>query len=137
MFGFVNIRGQDSKQSGESVQQQKSKILFSESRLRDFERKVIARNSIDRFSAATRDGALYTENTVYNGSCSLDIMLQKDISDFERVQKLIFAVIRDLHKGYLAVGGLTSIGRGMFCVERITVDGEDMTDIILRGGHSA
>lgn len=136
VFGFVNIRSQEGGQSDESVQQ-KSKILFSESRIRDFERKVITRNSIDRFSAATRDGALYTEKTVYNGSCSLDIMLQRDIPDFERVQKLICAVIRDLHTGYLAVGGLTAIGRGLFCVERMTVDGEDRTDAVLRGGHSA
>lgn len=137
VFGFVPDQHKEHTPLGDAMQQQKSKILFSESRITDSERKVITRNAIDRFSAATRDGALYTENTVYSGKCMLDIMLQKDVSDFERVQKLLFAVIRDLHQGYLAVGGLTSIGRGLFSVERITKDGADLTDSILKGGCSA
>ena len=37
------------------------------------------------------------------------------------------AVICDLDKGYLAVGGLTSVGRGIFSVDSMTVNGKDVT----------
>lgn len=67
VFGFVLVRNQDRIHADDAVQQQKSKILFSESRIMDSDRKVITRNAIDRFSAATQDGALYTENTAYYG----------------------------------------------------------------------
>lgn len=125
VFGFVDEKTQT---------QQKSKVYFSESRIFGHERKIITRNSIDRFSAATRDGALYTENTVYNGKCGLDIVLQKDISDLERAEKIMLAVIRDLHNGYLAVGGLTAVGRGLFTVENLTIDGEQKTELLGKGG---
>jgi len=128
VFGFVNT---------DNNTQQKSKIYFSESSISDSTRKIITRNSIDRFSAATKDGALYTENTVYNGNCELDLFLDKSISDLEKAKKILFAVIRDLHRGYLAVGGLTAVGRGLFNVTSMTVDGEDCTAAITEGGVSA
>ena len=37
------------------------------------------------------------------------------------------AVICDLDRGYLAVGGLTSVGRGIFSVDNMTVNGKDVT----------
>ena len=36
-------------------------------------------------------------------------------------------MLKDLHFGYLAVGGLTAVGRGLFEIEKITVDGIDVT----------
>lgn len=137
VFGYVNVKKNGETPSGDAPQQQKSRVYFSESRLRDFTRRVITRNAIDRFSAATKDGALYTENTVYQGRCALDIVLQKDISDAARAVKLLIAVICDLHRGYLAVGGLTSVGRGLFAVEQLTVDGKDETALITKGGGNA
>lgn len=59
--------------------QKKSLIYFSESMISGGEMKVITRNSVDRFTAGTRDGALYTERTCYNGSCELDIFIKKKI----------------------------------------------------------
>lgn len=59
--------------------QKKSFIYFSESMISGGEMKVITRNSVDRFTAGTRDGALYTERTCYNGSCELDIFIKKKI----------------------------------------------------------
>ncbi|MGN0575940.1 MAG: RAMP superfamily CRISPR-associated protein, partial [Ruminococcus sp.] len=49
--------------------QSRSKIVFSESRLTDYADKIITRNAIDRFSAGTKEGALYSEKTFYNGKC--------------------------------------------------------------------
>ena len=93
--------------------------------------KVITRNSVDRFTAGTKDGALYTERTCYNGSCELDVFIRKsDLTEAEKKASYLCAVICDLNRGYLAVGGLTSVGRGMFTVENITINGTDVTDAL-------
>lgn len=119
LFGYVDEKTKDQK---------KSLIYFSESEISGGEMKVITRNSIDRFTAGTKDGALYTEKTCYNGSCELEIFINKnDLTDAEKNIALICAAICDLDKGYLAVGGLTSVGRGIFTVESITVNGTDVT----------
>lgn len=108
--------------------QKKSLIYFSESEISGSEMKVITRNSIDRFTAGTKDGTLYTEKTCYNGCCELDIFISRNkLADAEKNAALICAVICDLDKGHLAVGGLTSVGRGMFSVESITINGTNVT----------
>jgi CRISPR/Cas system CSM-associated protein Csm3 (group 7 of RAMP superfamily) len=107
--------------------QQRSKISFSESRIHGGTSKLITRNSIDRFTAGTKDTSLYREKTIYNGRCSLDIDIRNDVDDIERCKTIISAVICDLDNGYLAVGGLTAVGRGLFTVEKITIDGDDVT----------
>lgn len=119
LFGYV-----DEKRKNE--QTKKSDITFSESMLRGNSRKTITRNSIDRFTAATKATALYTEKTSYNGEAVLDIMVADDITDREKA--ILGAVILDLHHGFLAVGGLTAVGRGMFCISKLTVNGVDCTD---------
>lgn len=118
LFGYVDT---------DSKTQMKSRIYFSESRLDGGQSKVITRNSIDRFSAGTKDGALYTEKTYYNGRCSLDIIIKNAVTDINRDMKIMSAVICDLDRGYLAVGGLTSVGRGIFSVDSMTVNGKDVT----------
>lgn len=129
LFGYVDT---------ENLSQKKSLIYFSESEIVGGEMKVITRNSIDRFTAGTKDGALYTEKTCYNGSCGLEIFINKNgLEDAEKNIALICAVICDLDKGYLAVGGLTSVGRGMFTVENITVNGADVTDALKADNVSA
>lgn len=129
LFGYVDT---------ENLSQKKSLIYFSESEIVGGEMKVITRNSIDRFTAGTKDGALYTEKTCYNGSCGLEIFINKNgLKDAEKNIALICAVICDLDKGYLAVGGLTSVGRGMFTVENITVNGADVTDALKADNISA
>lgn len=129
LFGYVDTV---------KLSQKKSLIYFSESEIVGGEMKVITRNSIDRFTAGTKDGALYTEKTCYNGSCGLEIFINKNgLEDAEKNIAMICAVICDLDKGYLAVGGLTSVGRGMFTVENITVNGADVTDALKADNISA
>ncbi|MGN0599695.1 MAG: RAMP superfamily CRISPR-associated protein [Oscillospiraceae bacterium] len=129
LFGFVDEKTKDQK---------KSLIYFSESEISGGEMKVITRNSIDRFTAGTKDGALYTEKTCYNGSCKLEIFINKNgLQDAEKNLALICAAICDLDKGYLAVGGLTSVGRGMFTVESISINGADVTAALKADNVSA
>ena len=107
---------------------QKSKITFSESVFKDgsYEKKLITRNSIDRFSAATNDGALYTELTIFGGKTSLTVTLPKgtDIT----LKTALLAAFADLDNGFIAVGGLTAVGRGLFEIKTIRLNGKDVTD---------
>ncbi len=124
-FGYVE---QQKQEDGAEPIARKSRILFSESRLSGGEWKVLTRNSIDRFSSATKDGNLYTEKTYYGGTTELDIM-----ADSELLKKYIVpfsCVLKDLHFGFLAVGGLTAVGRGLFAIGSITVNGIDVTGTI-------
>lgn len=119
LFGYV--------EQGTKITQ-KSKITFSESVFEDgtYEKKLITRNSIDRFSAATNDGALYTELTIYSGKTSLIVTLPKD-TDID-LKTALLAAFADLDNGFIAVGGLTSVGRGLFEIKTLRLNGEDMTD---------
>jgi CRISPR/Cas system CSM-associated protein Csm3 (group 7 of RAMP superfamily) len=117
-FGKVGIRSK-----GRKI---KSVVEFSESIIDDInvqealetnqaatQWKTITRNAIDRFTGGTVSGALYTEKTYFDGSTTLVIHLR---NDNELLKSLIFACIRDLDAGYLAIGGLTAVGRGLFKV---------------------
>lgn len=118
LFGYVDEKNKDNPTK-------RSRIIFSESIIFDNILKAMTRNSIDRFSAATKDTALYTERTSYNGKTELDIMVTDDITDREKA--ILGAVILDLHHGFLAVGGLTAVGRGIFRICCLTVNGVDCT----------
>ena len=93
---------------------------------------VNTRNAIDRFTGGTVDGALYTEKTYYNGRTVLEITCDFSgngekafsVSEDERKKfaETMAAAILDLNNGYMAVGGLTAVGRGLFTVEKTTVN---------------
>ena len=104
----------------------KSKIRFSESQIKNAVQKQLTRNAIDRFTNGTKDGALFTEVTVYNGTTELEISIEKNIC--ENIKSALAAAVFDLHNGYAAVGGLTSIGRGLFEITKI--NGEEKSDWI-------
>ena len=97
----------------------RSKIFFSESQLKNSVSKVISRNAIDRFTGSTVDGALFTEQIYYGGTTVLEIYfdLYKEI-DLDFIKSLAVA-LSDLHEGLLAIGGGTSIGRGIFKVIKV------------------
>lgn len=126
LFGFVKEAPSKARRSW---------ITFSESRLKDYEEKKITRNSIDRFTAAVNDGALYTELTVFGGNTDLTITIPAEID--EKNKMALLAVIADLHNGFMAVGGLTSVGRGLFEVERLKYNGEDRTEYFKSYNFSA
>ena len=107
LFGFVD------QGTGAT---QKSRIIFSESNMTGGCAKKSTRNSVDRFSAKTKNGALYTENTHFYGSTTLCITIRNAKSEEVRA---IGLCLLDLHYGFLAVGGLTSVGRGLFEIESV------------------
>ena len=72
---------------------------------------------------ATKSGALYTERTYYGGETELSLTLPAKATDI--AVAAIGACLMDLDKGYLAVGGLTSVGRGLFKIIGISSDGKD------------
>lgn len=125
-FGKAKNKDKDSR---------KSRIGFSESRITGGKWVVYTRNAIDRFTGGTVDGALYTEKTYYNGRTVLEISCDFSgndekafsVSEDERKKfaEIMAAAILDLNSGYMAVGGLTAVGRGLFVVEKITVNGKE------------
>ena len=111
IFGFVDGEGKDSKA--------RSRISFSESQISSGDFKIISRNSIDRFTGGTVDGALYTEKTYYGGETDLKIGWHSNESIPDLEKKALAAALTDLHYGFLSVGGETSIGRGIFTITAI------------------
>lgn len=103
---------------------QKSKIMFGESVFSGGTYKISTRNAIDRFSGATKDGALYTEKTYYYGSTELNISFA-DKPD-KNVLWALGVCLADLHNGFLAVGGLTSVGRGLFKIASLDLNGKKL-----------
>lgn len=118
LFGYIE---KDKK----NAVNRKSWISFGESRIENTKSKLITRNSIDRYTGGTNDGALYTERTVYNGETELEITLSERPAD--NAVAALMAVIADLDNGFLAVGGLAAVGRGLFSVEKIFVNENDVT----------
>lgn len=126
LFGYVNENDKTSA---------RSKIHFSESVVNNGEEKTITRNSIDRFTGGAKDAALFTETVWYGGDTFLTIRIEychtgkKDKNYFDKnVSKLLAAAVCDLNSGLLSVGGETSVGRGMFKVNEVFVNGEK-TDV--------
>lgn len=100
----------------------KSKIKFSESQISGAIPKTHTRNSIDRYTGGAVDKRLFTEKTYYNGKLDLIITFTdiKNISD--GAINALAGSITDLHYGLLSIGGLTSIGRGVFKINSINDD---------------
>lgn len=105
---------------------EKSNIYFGESRLTGGEFKIMSRNAIDRFLGSTAEGALFTEKIYIGGETTLDIsfgdLYNTAVSYSEDFINALAATLTDLHEGYLAVGGATSVGRGVFSITHINGD---------------
>lgn len=98
----------------------KADIYFSESIVDGGSDKEFSRSAINRFTGGSADKALYTERVHYGGETVLTITLRKnEVQDKERFLKALAAAVVDLHEGILAVGGETSIGRGLFHVTAV------------------
>lgn len=90
-------------------------IVIGESVLKNSVPLVTTRNKINRFSAATVDGALYTEKAYFGGETQLEIKIRKDKENcYQLLAAMLSFVAADIVRGYLSVGGQTAIGRGIF-----------------------
>jgi CRISPR/Cas system CSM-associated protein Csm3 (group 7 of RAMP superfamily) len=66
--------------------------------------------AIDRFTGAARDGLLFAQEVVTAGSITLEIHTGQPLDDADR--GLLLLAIRDIHDGYVGVGGATTRGCG-------------------------
>ncbi len=111
IFGYVKGEGKNEKA--------RSRIFFGESQLTGGSFQTLSRNAIDRFTGGTVDGALFTERTYYGGTTELLIAWRSDTTMPDAEKKALAAALADLHFGFLAIGGETSIGRGIFTITKI------------------
>lgn len=123
VFGFVdNAVGKDKVDKAI-----KSKICFSETVIHNGTPKTLTRIAVDRFSGAVKDRALLTEQSVFYGKGDLVIRIDKGVE--RKALYALMAVVADLHNGYLAVGGETAIGRGMFTIEGMKINGRSVSPV--------
>lgn len=104
-----------------------SNIIISESEIHNAGFLTMARTGISRFESAARDRALYKERTCVDGDINLNLIVRKneEHKDEEWIIGILLLALRDLQNGFLAVGGQTAIGRGVFSPNGpILIDGE-------------
>lgn len=107
-FGKVEI-------GKKAVSARQSMVVFGESIIEGEISLPMTRNKINRFDASAVDGALYSEIACIGGYTTLEIMVKKDTDNaYLALLGILMFVIEDIEKGYLAVGGQTAIGRGIF-----------------------
>ena len=105
-----------------------SNIIIEESTIQDAKRIQITRNKISRFSAGVSNRALFSEVSYFNGDTVLGIKVKKSIEedlDNSRIIGLLSLVIKDIDNGFIALGGQTAIGRGLFKVLKVTLNGNE------------
>lgn len=118
MFGYVNQQ-----------EAQISNVIFDETVIDDSKPLIITRTGISRFESAAKNGALYQEKTYVQGNLMLKISVKKGKDNGDWMIGLLLLAIRDLQNGYLAVGGQTSVGRGLFESNGlIKIDNQEKTD---------
>lgn len=123
IFGFVD----NAIEKNEAEPAIKSKISFSETVLHYGKPKTLTRIAVNRFSRAVKDGAFLTEQSVFYGKGELVIRIDKGVE--KKGLYALMAVIADLHNGYLAVGGETAIGRGMFKIKEMKINGKSVSPV--------
>lgn len=114
MFGFVNEKNKKAHSSN---------VVIDEVAIRNSKPLIITRTGVSRFESSAKDGALYMEKTYVEGDFVLNIYV-KDYKNW--LVGILLLAIKDLQNGYLAVGGQTAIGRGIFKANGpILINGEE------------
>ena len=103
----------------EVIDPAQSMLVISESLIQgDYKLLPITRNRIDRITGGTVDGALYSDVSCFEGETELEILVRRDEKEggkwYKSLVAMMLLVIKDLENGFLAVGGQTAIGRGVF-----------------------
>ena|SRR5690554_1994247 len=101
-----------------------SKFSFIESEFENKVYRVVRRNKIDRFSGGAVDKALFNEQYLESGNTRLKIRVEKGFEDYIGI---LFIIIDEINNGLLALGGETSVGRGLFKVNDIKLNNEKLT----------
>lgn len=113
--------GTDAGKTNKKEDMSQSMVVFKESIIEGAKEVPVTRNRVNRFDASTVDGALYSETSYFGGTTELEMLVQKtgdkddmDTSGFKPLIGLLMLVIDELEEGYLAIGGQTAVGRGIF-----------------------
>lgn len=115
MFGFVS--GKDAHISG---------VIVDEMVIEGAKALEMTRTGISRFENLARNGALYKEKTYVDGVFTLRLSVCRENPNVEWIIGILLLAVKDLQNGFLAVGGQTSIGRGIFEANGpLTIDGEE------------
>lgn len=116
-FGYVKEEQSDAKQSD---------IVVSESVIEGGADLSMTRTKINRYDASVVSGALYSERSHFDGTLVLEIKVRRNYYDeqggqtkddryrYEPIVGMLLIALKDLQNGYLAVGGQTAVGRGIF-----------------------
>lgn len=114
IFGYVKIEKiGEKKEREEEIKAQISQIIISECVLEGSKELEMVRNGISRFESGTKSGALFKEKSYVGGTTTLEIKVK--ITEFtDSIIGLLLLVLKDIQNGFLAVGGQTAIGRGLF-----------------------
>lgn len=115
IFGFVK-----------EEKAQKSSIIFEECVLEGAKAFTGVRNGVSRFESGTKKGALFKEASYVGGKTELKIKVKQCEETMPMVGFLLL-VLKDLANGYLAIGGQTAVGRGLF---------QGNGDIQITGGYT-
>lgn len=115
MFGFVS--GKDAHISG---------VIVDEMVIEGAKALEMTRTGISRFENSARNGALYKEKTYVDGTFTLRLSVCKENPNMDWIIGILLLAVKDLQNGFLAVGGQTSIGRGIFEANgTLKIDGEE------------
>ena len=90
-----------------------SKILIDEAVIRGARPLTLMRTGISRFEASAREKSLYKEKVFADGIFELHISVSKDVQS-QWILGILLLALKDLQNGFLAVGGQTAVGRGIF-----------------------
>ena len=104
----------------------KSKIRFSEAVIKGARFYTTTRTAVDRFTAAPRNQALFSEQVAQGGTAQLVIHLPGDTKP--ELLQLLAAALNDLHLRLLTVGGESGVGRGRCEITGLSVNGRDSTE---------
>ena len=110
-----------------------SNIIIEESKIKNSKEITLTRNRIDRFSGGAADRALFTEKAVFNGETKLGIKVKKNIKidkieyNNENILGLIALALKDIDNGLIALGGQTSVGRGIFKIQSLKLNNEKIS----------
>ena len=88
-----------------------SRIIINETEIKDAKPLVMTRTGISRFESSAKTGSLYKEKTYVDGNLVLKISVK---GEEKNLVGILLLAIKDLQNGFLAVGGQTAIGRGVF-----------------------
>ena len=115
MFGYVEEEIKEESKIKRSKARQ-SYVMVAESEFTEGKMLPTTRNKISRFEAAAVNGALFTEEVFYEGKTVLELRVRKEGNEekYKWMVGILLLAIKDLSNGYLAVGGQTAVGKGIF-----------------------